>query len=157
MTRAVLPFMPQARSGRILNISSIGGYRGVAGFGVYSSTKIALKGWSKALNDELAPIGIHVTVVEPGYFRTDFLESSSLSVSGNVICDYAETVGKMHIVAASLSHNQHGDPQRLAEVLIAFTDAPNPPVRLSLGSGTVAAIFSEWRAMSFSTDFAANE
>lgn len=164
VTRAVLPFMRQARSGRILNISSIGGYRGAAGFGVYSSTKFAVEGLSEALHDELAPLGIHVTVIEPGYFRTDFLDSSSLSVSGDIIGDYAETVGKVRTVATSLSHNQPGDPQKLAEVLIAFTDAPNPPVRLPLGSDTVAAIekkhaqdaaiLSEWRTVSVSTDFA---
>ncbi|MGV2140408.1 oxidoreductase [Agrobacterium tumefaciens] len=164
VTRAVLPFMRRARSGRILNISSIGGYRGAAGFGVYSSTKFAVEGLSEALHDELAPLGIHVTVIEPGYFRTDFLDSSSLSVSGNIIGDYAETVGKVRTIAAGLSHNQPGDPQKLAEVLIAFADAPNPPVRLPLGSDTVAAIekkhaqdnaiLSEWRTVSVSTDFA---
>ncbi|NSZ76812.1 SDR family NAD(P)-dependent oxidoreductase, partial [Agrobacterium tumefaciens] len=163
-TRAVLPFMRRARSGRILNISSIGGYRGAAGFGVYSSTKFAVEGLSEALHDELAPLGIHVTVIEPGYFRTDFLDSSSLSVSGNIIGDYEATAGKVRTIAAGLSHNQPGNPQKLAEVLIAFADAPNPPVRLPLGSDTVAAIekkhaqdnaiLSEWRAVSVSTDFA---
>ncbi len=112
VTRAVLPFMRRARSGRILNISSIGGYHGAAGFGVYSSTKFAVEGLSEALHDELAPLGIHVTVVEPGYFRTDFLDSSSLSVSGNIIGDYADTVGKVRTIAAGLSHNQPGDPQK---------------------------------------------
>jgi NAD(P)-dependent dehydrogenase (short-subunit alcohol dehydrogenase family) len=72
--------MRAARSGRILNISSIGGYRGGPGFGVYSSTKFAVEGLSEALQAELAPLGIHVTVIDPGYFRTDFLDSSSLSV-----------------------------------------------------------------------------
>jgi len=81
VTRAVLPHMRAARSGRILNISSIGGYRGGAGFGVYSSTKFAVEGLSEALHAELEPLGIHVTVVEPGYFRTDFLDASSLSIS----------------------------------------------------------------------------
>lgn len=73
--------------------------RGAAGFGVYSSTKFAVGGLSEALHDELAPLGIHVTVIEPGYFRTDFLDSSSLSVSGDIIGDYAETVGKVRTVA----------------------------------------------------------
>ena len=164
VTRAVLPHMRRARSGRILNISSIGGYRGAAGFGVYSSTKFAVEGLSEALHDELAPLGIHVTVVEPGYFRTDFLDASSLSVSGNVIGDYAETVGKVRTVAAELSHNQPGDPNKLAEVLVRFVDTSNPPVRLPLGSDTVtaieekhrkdAAILEKWRAVSISTDFA---
>jgi NAD(P)-dependent dehydrogenase (short-subunit alcohol dehydrogenase family) len=163
VTRAVLPHMRTARSGRILNISSIGGYRGAAGFGVYSSTKFAVEGLSEALHDELAPIGIHVTVVEPGYFRTDFLDTSSLSVARTRIADYDATAGRVRTVAADLSHNQPGDPRKLADVLAAFVDAPNPPVRLPLGSDTVAAIegkhaadraiLAEWRTVSVSTDF----
>ncbi len=163
VTRAVLPHMRRAHAGRILNISAIGGYRGAAGFGVYSSTKFAVEGLSEALHDELAPLGIHVTVVEPGYFRTDFLDASSLSVSTAQIDDYAATAGRVREVAAGLSHNQPGDPAKLADVLVDLADAPNPPVRLPLGSDTVAvieakhvsdaAILSEWRAVSVSTDF----
>ncbi|EJL27964.1 SDR family NAD(P)-dependent oxidoreductase, partial [Novosphingobium sp. AP12] len=138
VTRAVLPHMRAARSGRILNISSIGGYRGAAGFGVYSSTKFAVEGLSEALHAELAPLGIHVTVVEPGYFRTDFLDGSSLNVSPTIIGDYAETAGKVRAIATELNHNQPGDPQRLAKVLLEFTDVSNPPVRLPLRSDTVA-------------------
>jgi NAD(P)-dependent dehydrogenase (short-subunit alcohol dehydrogenase family) len=163
VTRAVLPYMRAARSGRILNISSIGGYRAGAGFGVYSSTKFAVEGLSESLHAELAPLGIHVTVIEPGYFRTDFLDASSLSVSPIRIADYDGTAGKVREIAARLSHNQPGDPSKLADVLIAFADAPNPPVRLPLGSDTVAAIeakhvsdaaiLSDWRSVSISTDF----
>lgn len=163
VTRAVLPYMREVRAGRILNISSIGGYRGAAGFGVYSSTKFAVEGLSEALHDELAPLGIHVTVVEPGYFRTDFLDSSSLTTSPHIIADYDDTAGKVRTIAAGLSHNQPGDPNKLAEVLVNFATAPNPPVRLPLGSDTVAAIenkhrtdaaiVSEWRSVSVSTDF----
>ena len=165
VTRAILPHMRAARSGRILNISSIGGYRAGAGFGIYSSTKFAVEGLSESLHAELAPLGIHVTVVEPGYFRTDFLDASSLSVSPARIADYDATAGKVRSVAAGLSHNQPGDPAKLADVLVAFVDAPNPPVRLPLGSDTVAAIeakhisdsaiIAEWRDVSASTDFAA--
>ena len=163
VSRAVLPYMRGARSGRILNISSIGGYRGAAGFGIYSSTKFAVEGLSEAMHDELAPLGIHVTVVEPGYFRTDFLDASSLSVSPRQISDYEATAGKVRNVAGGLNHNQPGDPSKLADVLVAFADAPNPPVRLPLGSDTVAAIkakheadsriLTEWRSVSISTDF----
>jgi NAD(P)-dependent dehydrogenase (short-subunit alcohol dehydrogenase family) len=163
VTRAVLPYMRARRSGRILNISSIGGYRGAAGFGVYSSTKFAVEGLSEALHAELAPLGIHVTVVEPGYFRTDFLDASSLSVSQNGVADYNRTAGVVRTRAADLNHGQPGDPDRLARVLVDFADAPNPPVRLPLGSDTVAAIeakhasdaaiLAEWRAVSVSTDF----
>ena len=165
VTRAVLPYMRERRSGRILNISSIGGYRGAAGFGVYSSTKFAVEGLSEALHAELAPLGIHVTVVEPGYFRTDFLDATSLTVSPSVIEDYAATAGHVRAVATGLNHNQPGDPAKLANVLIDFAAAPNPPVRLPLGSDTVAAIgakhaadqaiLAEWCRVSVSTDFAA--
>ncbi|MFD1951509.1 oxidoreductase [Sphingomonas arantia] len=165
VTRAVLPFMRAARSGRVLNISSIGGYRGAAGFGVYSSTKFAVEGLSEALHAELAPLGIHVTVVEPGYFRTDFLDASSLAVSPKIIADYAGTAGKVRNIAEGLNHAQPGDPAKLARTLVDFIETPNPPVRLPLGSDTVAAIeakhrsdaaiLSEWHAVSISTDFAA--
>ncbi len=165
VTRAVLPHMRAARSGRVINISSIGGYRGAAGFGVYSSTKFAVEGLSEALHAELAPLGIQVTVVEPGYFRTDFLDASSLSVSPVVIADYDATAGKVRRVATGLSHNQPGDPAKLAELLVTLADAPNPPLRLPAGSDTVAAIeakheadaaiIAQWRAVAVSTDFSA--
>ncbi len=167
VTRAVLPHMRRQRSGRVLNISSIGGYRGGAGFGVYCSTKFAVEGLSEALHDELAPLGIHVTVIEPGYFRTDFLDATSLSVSQVRIPDYDATAGKVRQVAAEISHNQPGDPEKLARSIVAFADAPNPPVRLPLGSDTVAAIaakhqddaaiLDKWRSVAISTDFAATQ
>lgn len=165
VTRAVLPHMRARRAGRILNVSSIGGYRAGAGFGVYCSTKFAVEGLSEALHAELAPLGIHVTVVEPGYFRTDFLDSTSLSVSSSSIADYSETAGKVRNVAMDLNHGQPGDPAKLAEVLVEFVTAPNPPVRLPLGSDTVAAIetkhasdaeiIAKWRPVSVSTDYSA--
>lgn len=163
VTRAVLPHMRAARSGRILNISSIGGYRGAAGFGVYSSTKFAVEGLSEALHAELAPLGIQVTVVEPGYFRTDFLDATSLTTSQAVIDDYAATAGKVRLVAAGLSHNQPGDPAKLAAVIVDLATAADPPLRLPLGSDTVeaieakhradAAILADWRKVAVSTDY----
>jgi NAD(P)-dependent dehydrogenase (short-subunit alcohol dehydrogenase family) len=84
VTRAVLPSMRARRSGRVINISSLGGYQSGPGFGVYCSTKFAVEGLSEALHGELAPLGIHVTVVEPGYFRTDFLDGNSLAVSPRI-------------------------------------------------------------------------
>jgi len=163
VTRAVLPHMRRQRSGRILNISSIGGYAGFPGWGVYGSTKFAVEGLSESMAIELAPLGIHVTAVEPGFFRTDFLDESSLVVSRSVIADYAETSGAMRDFAGTANHSQPGDPAKLARVLVAFADAPNPPVRLPLGSDTVAkieaedaataAMLAEWRAVAVSTDF----
>ncbi len=163
VTRAVLPYMRAQRSGRILNISSIGGYRSGPGFGVYSSTKFAVEGLSESLRAELAPLGIYVTVVEPGYFRTDFLDAQSLSISPQRIDDYNGTAGVVRERVVDLNHRQPGDPERLAEVLFRFADTPEPPVRLPLGSDTVAAIeakhasdraiLESWAEVSRSTDF----
>ncbi|RRN64404.1 oxidoreductase [Caulobacter sp. 602-1] len=163
VTRAVLPHMRRQRSGRILNLSSVGGLRSAAGFGVYCSTKFAVEGLTEALAAELAPLGIFATAVEPGYFRTDFLDATSLSVSPAAIADYHATAGAVRTHAAQISHNQPGDPQRLADVLIDFVDVPNPPVRLPLGSDTAAAteavaaahlaVLKDWRAVAVSTDF----
>jgi len=166
MTRAVLPQMRAQRSGRILNISSSGGYRSSAGWGVYCSTKFAVEGLSEALHSELAPLGIHVTAVEPGYFRTDFLDARSLSASTARISDYNSTAGHVREVAGDLNHMQSGDPEKLAKVLVEFVDAQDPPVRLPLGSDTIraietkhaddAAILAAWRSVSVFTDFAAS-
>ncbi|WP_010097440.1 oxidoreductase [Burkholderia ubonensis] len=165
VTRAVLPTMRANRSGHVINISSIGGYRAAAGFGVYSSTKFAVEGITEALHAELKPLGVHATVVEPGYFRTDFLDASSLVVAPDVIDDYDETSGAVRRKAVQLNRNQPGDPAKLAAAMIALVDAPNPPLRLPLGTDTLAAIAAKnayvaqetetWKALSSSTDFAA--
>src|SRR6516225_10019269 len=138
VTRAVLPVMRKQRSGHVVNMSSIGGYRAAAGFGVYSSTKFAVEGITEALHAELKPLGIHATVVEPGYFRTDFLDASSLVVAPDVIDDYDETSGKVRRKAVQINHNQPGDPAKLAAAMITLVDAPNPPLRLPLGTDTLA-------------------
>ena len=130
VTRAVLPVMRKQRSGHVINLSSIGGYRSSAGFGVYCSTKLAVEGITEALHAELKPLGIHATVVEPGYFRTDFLDKSSLSVSPPRIEGYEDTVGAMRSAAARLNHGQPGDPDRLALVLVEFADAPRESERV---------------------------
>ena len=164
VTRAVLPYMRRRRSGHIINFSSIGGYAARAGWGVYCSTKFAVEGLTEALAQELQPLGIYATAVEPGYFRTDFLDAKSLTVSPRTIADYSETSGAMRTSAAGLNHSQPGDPAKLADTLIDFIEVPNPPVRLPLGSDTVAAIeaknaqtaelLNRWRAVCVSTDFA---
>lgn len=164
VTRAVLPVMRANRAGHVINISSIGGYRGAAGFGVYSSTKFAVEGITEALREELTPLGIHATVVEPGYFRTDFLDASSLTVAPDVIDDYDGTSGAVRRKAAQMNHNQPGDPKKLADAIVVLVDAPNPPLRLPLGTDTLAAIAAKntyvaqemerWRTLSASTDFA---
>lgn len=163
VTRTVLPVMRTQRSGHVINMSSIGGYRAVAGFGVYSSTKFAVEGITEALGAELKPLGIHATVVEPGYFRTDFLDASSLVVGKEIIDDYDETSGKVRRFAVGMNHNQPGDPAKLATALVTLADAANPPLRLPLGTDTLKAIADKnayvasetdtWRALSASTDF----
>jgi len=165
VARAVLPHMRHQRSGRILNVSSIGGYRSAAGFGVYCSTKFAVEGLSEALADELRPLGIYVSVLEPGYTRTDFLDARSLAVSNSGVADYDETVGAVRRKAAAISHQQPGDPVKLAQIVVDFAQVENPPVRLPLGSDTVAAIEAKiasdsaildaWRVVSGQVDFAA--
>ena len=163
VTRAVLPHMRSQRAGHILNMSSVGGYRSGAGFGVYCSTKFAVEGLSEALAQELEPLGIKVTIVEPGYFRTDFLDDRSLSVSQARIDDYGATAGATRDHAASVSHHQPGDPAKLASALVQLSREAQSPLRIAFGSDTVAAIeeknafvaqeLAQWRSLSVSTDF----
>jgi NAD(P)-dependent dehydrogenase (short-subunit alcohol dehydrogenase family) len=165
VTRAVLPYMRRQRSGHILNFSSIGGYFGYPGWGVYGSTKFAVEGLSESLAAELEPFGIKVTIVEPGFFRTDFLADTSLSVSPASIPDYVGTpAGSMRDFASDANHAQPGDPAKLAAGIITLANAPNPPLRMPFGSDTVAVIeeqnasvakeLAEWRELAVSTDFA---
>jgi len=163
VTRAVLPSMRARHQGHVINISSLGGVRSGPGFGVYCSTKFAVEGLTEALHGELAPLGIHVTVVEPGYFRTEFLESNSLTVSPRVLDDYAGTSGQVREAATRISLNQPGDPVRLAQAMLALVDAKTPPLRLPMGTDTLQTIrekhafvekeTAEWQALSASTDF----
>ena len=162
VTRAVLPAMRKQGHGHVINISSVGGYSSYAGWGVYGSTKFAVEGLSEAMAMELAPLGIHTTVVEPGFFRTDFLDASSLVATRTRIEDYAATVGAMRDFAAGANHAQPGDPSKLADALLVLADSAQPPVRLQLGSDTVARVRSknafvekemgEWLDVALSTD-----
>ncbi|MHC5351608.1 oxidoreductase [Metapseudomonas furukawaii] len=165
LIRAVLPHMRRQRSGHIINISSIGGYQAYLGWGVYGSTKFAVEGITEALHQEVAPLGIHATVVEPGFFRTDFLDEQSLVKTALELPDYDETVGAMRRFAKDYNHAQPGDPVKFAEAMLALVNSPNPPQRLPLGSDTVARIeeknrfvaseLAEWRDLALSTDFKA--
>jgi|SRR5215217_862876 len=162
VTRAVLPHMRKQRSGRVLNFSSVGGYASAAGWGVYCATKFAVEGLSEAMAEELAPLGVKVTVVEPGYFRTDFLDGQSLTVAKSHIEDYGATSGVTRKRATELNHTQPGNPARLAKAILQLVDLPNPPVRLPLGSDTVARIEAKhqqvdqevaaWHELAVSTD-----
>lgn len=164
VTRAVLPHMRRQRSGHVINISSIGGYASHAGWGVYCSTKFAVEALSEALAAELQPLGVKVTVAEPGFFRTDFLDESSLAVSPSSIADYKDTpAGAMRDFAAGHNHSQPGDPARLAKAMITLAHSEHPPLRMPFGSDTVAVIeaknksvteeLAKWRDLAISTDF----
>jgi NAD(P)-dependent dehydrogenase (short-subunit alcohol dehydrogenase family) len=163
VTRAVAPELRRNRTGHIVNISSVGGFVGSPGWGVYASTKFAVEGLSEALNTELAPLGVHVTVVEPGYFRTDFLDSSSLHVQQQQLDDYLDgPAGSIRETTARVNHAQPGDPSKAARAIVDMVGSPNPPVRLQLGTDTIRAVeakigrvqseLATWRAVSESTD-----
>jgi NAD(P)-dependent dehydrogenase (short-subunit alcohol dehydrogenase family) len=163
VTRAVLPSMRQSRSGHIINLSSIGGYRSYPGWGIYCSTKFAVEGITEALHGELAPLGIHATVVEPGYFRTNFLDGSSLQRTAMQIPDYAETVGETRKIAVERNYQQQGDPTKLAQAMLQIVNADTPPLRLPLGTDALQAIAEknayveqetlQWRTLAESTDY----
>lgn len=135
--RAVLPFMRKERSGHIINISSVGGLGAYIGWGLYGSTKFAIEGITEALALELAPLGIYATVVAPGFFRTNFLDKSSLISSKRIIEDYAATVGAMREFATNANKKQPGDPAKLAEAFVKLAASENPPVHLPLGNDTL--------------------
>ena len=160
MIKAVLPGMRANRSGSILNISSIGARITPPGSGYYSATKAALEGLSGSLHKELRPLGINVTVVEPGAFRTDFA-GRSLTQSATPIGDYAETAGKRRKESDTMHGTQPGDPAKAAEAIVAVAESPEPPALLVLGQdafdafGWVAqaerADLDRWRDLSLST------
>jgi NAD(P)-dependent dehydrogenase (short-subunit alcohol dehydrogenase family) len=163
VTRAVLPQMRRQRSGHVINISLIGGYASHPGWGVYCATKFAVEGLTEALAGELAPLGIHTTVVEPGYFRTDFLDDQSLVRTAQRIDDYDATAGGTRAHAASVNHAQLGDPRKLATAMLTLVNAKAPPLRLPLGSDTVKGIteknisvnaeVARWHDLAVSTDW----
>lgn len=132
--RKVLPYLRKQKSGHIFNIASIGGFTGAfPGFGIYCATKFAVHGFSESLGAEVKDFGINVTVVSPGYFRTNFLESSSLNVPKNPIHEY-ETVRQMQAAHENdINGNQPGDPEKAALAFIKTANMQNPPMHLFLG------------------------
>jgi NAD(P)-dependent dehydrogenase (short-subunit alcohol dehydrogenase family) len=162
VTRAVLPHMRNSRRGHILNTSSLGGFVGTPGFGVYSATKFAVEGFSEALAQEVAPLGIHVTIVEPGAFRTDWA-GRSLVASSNVIEDYALSSGLSRQWIDENNGQQPGSPARAATAMISAVEAAQPPLRLVLGAdalesirGKLASVIKElntWEETTRSTAF----
>lgn len=160
--RAVLPIMRGQRSGHILNLSSVGGMVAFAATGIYCSTKFAVEGLSEALSKEVAPLGIKVTIVEPGAFRTDF-NGRSLSVPDQQISDYAETTGKFLEWMNQMDGKQPGDPEKAAQAMIQVVESDNPPLRLALGEDAVNGIeqkllsakaeLDQWRSLSLNTAY----
>src|SRR5215469_1044633 len=136
VTKAWLPQFRERRAGTIVNFSSIGGLIGSPGWGYYNATKFAVEGISQALSAELAPLGVHVMVVEPGPFRTDFLGRSG-SEAKERISDYEPTAGKTREYFETQSGKQPGDPQRAVEAVVAAVSDPKPPKHLLLGKSAL--------------------
>ena len=131
-TRAFLPHLRERRSGHILNFSSIAGLVGSPGWGFYNTTKFAVEGFSEALAAEMKPFGVHVTVIEPGPFRTDFLGRSG-KTAARAIPGYEVSAGKAREYMKTQNGKQPGNPQKAVEAAVAVVDSPTPPVHLILG------------------------
>jgi NAD(P)-dependent dehydrogenase (short-subunit alcohol dehydrogenase family) len=162
MIKAVLPDMRARRRGAIVNISSIGAQLTPVGSGYYSAAKAAIEGMSGSLRGELAPLGISVTIVEPGAFRTDFA-GRALIQSATVIDDYAATAGQRRKENDTMHGNQPGDPAKAGDAIIAAVESPEPPAFLLLGPDALAAYryvadarageIRNWEGLTSSTDF----
>ncbi|MBV1834131.1 SDR family NAD(P)-dependent oxidoreductase [Novacetimonas pomaceti] len=161
MTKAVIPVMREQRSGHIIQFSSVGGRIGALGRAAYSAAKWGVEGFSEALALEMALIGVGVTILEPGGFRTDFAGSSTVMKEGNPI--YDKVIGATIRSQRAYNCHQPGDPQRAAQVILEVSSMERPPLRLPLGTDAVTAIrradlerleeVEKWREMSIVTDF----
>jgi NAD(P)-dependent dehydrogenase (short-subunit alcohol dehydrogenase family) len=162
-TRAFLPIMRAQRSGVIANISSVGGWRGAAGVGVYCASKWAVSGLSETLTYELADFGIKVCCVEPGYFRSNLLNTGNRTLPKQQIADYEGTaVRKTSEGLDAYNNNQPGDIKKGAKVMVDVLTGEDIPIRLVLGGDAVEAInekcrstmklLSQWEEVSSSTN-----
>ena len=148
VTRATLPHMRRQRSGHIINISSFLGYHiSVPGFGIYGSTKFAVEGLSEGLILEVKSLGINVTSVAPGLFRTSFASPESFHSSRQVIDDYNETVGNVRRSFGQLDGSQSGDPSKLAQIIIQLASHKNPPLHMPIGKDSRAAFTAKIELM----------
>lgn len=162
--RAALPRLRAQGEARILNITSIAGRAPGAGSSLYAAAKYALEGLTASLHQEVAPLGVKLTAVAPGAFRTDFLSSHSIRLSETRADGYAATVGQASQAFSSMAGQQLGDPDRAAQALLRVVDAPDPPLHLLLGSDAlrrarakleaVQAEIATWEDLTISTDFA---
>ncbi|MBV8261423.1 MAG: SDR family NAD(P)-dependent oxidoreductase [Paraburkholderia sp.] len=164
LTRAVLPGMRARRKGHVINITSVAGLAGFPSSGYYAASKHAVEGFSDSLLAEAGPLGIKVTCVEPGPFRTDWA-GRSLVQTASRIDDYAETAGARMKRTAEGSGHQPGDPVRAAQAMIRIAEVENPPRHLVLGAFGVEAVANRlraaladieaWRELSLGTDYPA--
>ncbi|WP_286936029.1 oxidoreductase [Achromobacter sp. UBA4530] len=161
MMKAVLPFMRQRRRGHILNITSMGGHITMPGIAYYCGSKFALEGISEALGKEVQPLGIAVTAVAPGSFRTDWA-GRSMTRTPRTIADYDAIFDPIRKAREEKNGRQLGDPRKAARAMLAVIDADRPPAHLLLGSdalglvrGKLAALQEEltaWETVTKSTD-----
>lgn len=142
LTQLALPLMRQQRSGHIIQVSSHGGIKAFPGFGVYNASKFALEGFSEALAAEVGPLGIHVSLIEPGPFRTQFA-GASFREAASVIDDYQATAGAFRMRMKQVDGKQEGDPAKAASAILALSHMPAPPLRLPLGKVALATIQSK--------------
>ncbi|MEO3789070.1 oxidoreductase [Nonomuraea sp. B10E15] len=164
VTKAVLPGMRARRAGHVVNVSSLGGLAAFGATGYYHATKFAVEGVSESLAAEVAPLGIKVTIVEPGAFRTNW-SGPSMRQSPVRIDDYAQTAGARRAATLATYGKQPGDPERAAQAIIAAVGADAPPLRLLLGRAaydvasarldTLRTGFDTWRDLTLSADFPA--
>jgi NAD(P)-dependent dehydrogenase (short-subunit alcohol dehydrogenase family) len=162
LTREVLPVMREQRSGHILNITSIGGLASLGGFALYCATKFAVEGFSEGLRDEVKPLGIHVTIVEPGAFRTDFAGEANMRPE-KTIDEYSQVVEPMRQYLYDGNGKQPGDPHKAALAMIGVVESSEAPLRLMLGAdayglwekkrGAMDEEFAKWREMGVNTAF----
>lgn len=162
MTKAVLPHFRERRAGHIIQASSIGGRIGPVGRAAYAAAKLGVEGFSESLSKEVGPLGVKVTILEPGGFRTDFAGASTELREGRP--EYDETVGAAARFQREYNGKQPGDPTRAAAVLLQIAAMSDPPLRLLLGSDayTAAELSAlqrlesdrKWREVSITTDFA---
>jgi NAD(P)-dependent dehydrogenase (short-subunit alcohol dehydrogenase family) len=139
LTQSFLPMFRKQQCGHIIQISSHGGFKAFAGFGIYNASKFALEGFSEALAAEVAPLGIKVTIVEPGPFRTNFAGSAFVQAR-NVIDAYGPTAGAFRERMKQVDGKQEGDPVKAAQAIFDITALDSSPLRLPLGKIAVASL-----------------
>ena len=138
VTRAVLPVMRRQRSGHVVTISSSAGFAGFAYGTAYAASKFGVDGWMESLAPEIEPFGIHATVVNPGFFRTELLTKESTNYAEATIEDYAESNAAQREFWESQNGRQSGDPAKLANALLSITDEAQPPFRFIAGADAIA-------------------